>query len=63
MDVTLDTSPVKDLSALAAAVQSINLSRGNAVAGESVLAVSRLPEGIRYKRLLRLSENGVEEVK
>lgn len=52
-----------DLSALAAAVQSINLSRGNAVAGESVLAVSRLPEGLRYKRLLRLSENGVEEVK
>ena len=52
-----------DLAALANAVQSINLSRGNSVAGDSVMALPALPEGLRYKKLVRLTASGMEEVK
>ena len=51
------------LAALANAVQSINLSRGNSVAGDSVMALPALPEGLRYKKLVRLTASGMEEVK
>ena len=52
-----------DLAALAHAVQSINLAHGNAVAGDSVLALRALPEGLRYKKLLRFTAKGLEAEK
>ena len=52
-----------DLGEIARAVQSINLTHGNTVAGDSVLAVRSLPEGLRYEKLVRLGKNGLEAEK
>ncbi|MBR7182258.1 MAG: ATP phosphoribosyltransferase regulatory subunit [Clostridia bacterium] len=51
------------LAALTRAVQEINQARRNAVGGDSVLAVTQPPQGVRYKRMLRLSAEGMEEIK
>ena len=45
------------------AVQEINQARRNAVGGDSVLAVTQPPQGVRYKRMLRLGAKGMEEIK